>query len=216
MLTTMTSTDPIRPARLAATLALLSLATATVTGCSTGSTPTSPSASVLTSPTPSPTSSATTDSPRPSSSTTVVPIEGQCDTADLSGSIGPGGGGAAGSVEVTIVLTNNGTSPCSLQGWPGVSFVGDENGTQLGAAAEFDRTAPHPTVALAPGGTATAPLRITNALNYPESECQPQKPDGFRVYPPGSTASLFVKYDEATACTSDSVSLLTVKALVAG
>lgn len=145
-----------------------------------------------------------------------MPIDGQCDTGDLSGTIGKGGGGAAGSVEVTIVLTNNGSKECSLQGWPGVSLVGDGNGTQLGAAAELDRSTPHPTVVLQPGGTAQAPLKITQALNYPEADCKPKPADGFRVYPPGSTESLFVKDAGVTACTSESVSLLTVGALVAG
>lgn len=161
-------------------------------------------------------SSTTTSTPRPTGTSTAVPIEGQCDTGKLSGSIGQGGGGAAGSVEVTLVLTNNGSTECSLQGWPGVSFVGDGNGTQLGKAADFDRSTPHPTVVLQPGGTAVAPLKITQALNYDEATCKPKPADGFRVYPPGSTESLFVKDAGVTACTSDSVSLLTVGALVAG
>jgi hypothetical protein len=54
------------------------------------------------------------------------------------------------------------------------------------------------------------------ALNYSESECKPKPADGFRVYPPGSTESLFIKDAGVTACTSDSVSLLTVGAFVAG
>jgi hypothetical protein len=119
-------------------------------------------------------------------------------------------------VQVTLVLTNNGASECSLQGWPGVSLVGDGNGTQLGQAAEFDRSTPHPTVVLQAGGTAQAQLKITQALNYDTSECQPKPADGFRVYPPGSKEALFVADAGVTACTSDSVSLLTVGALAAG
>lgn len=168
--------------------------------------------------TPSPSTPTSTTSPRPtgSATATATPIDGQCDTGALTGTIGRGGGGAAGSVEVTLVLTNNGSTECSLQGWPGVSFVGDGNGTQLGAAATLDRSTPHPTVVLKSGGTAQAPLRITQALNYPEAECQPKQADGFRVYPPGSTASLFVKDADFTACTSESVMLLSVGALVGG
>lgn len=170
------------------------------------------------SPSSTPVSSSTTSSssPRPTASSTTVPVDGQCDTAKLTGSIGQGGGGAAGSVEVTLVLTNTGTTPCALQGWPGVSFVGDGNGTQLGKAADFDRSTPHPTVNLAPGGTATAPLKIAQALNYSTSDCQPKPADGFRVYPPGSKESLFIKDADVTACTSDTISLLTVGALVQG
>jgi hypothetical protein len=117
---------------------------------------------------------------------------------------------------VTIVLTNNGSAPCDLQGWPGVSFVGDGNGTQLGKAADLDRSTPHPTVTLAAGGTAKAPLKITQAGNYSDDDCKPKAADGFRVYPPGSTESLFIKETDFTACTVTTVGLLTVGALVAG
>jgi hypothetical protein len=117
---------------------------------------------------------------------------------------------------VTIVLTNNGSAPCDLQGWPGVSFVGDGNGTQLGKAAGLDRSTPHPTVTLAAGGTAKAPLKITQAGNYSADECKPKAADGFRVYPPGSTESLFIKNTDFTACTVATVALLTVGAVVAG
>ncbi|AAT89588.1 conserved hypothetical protein [Leifsonia xyli subsp. xyli str. CTCB07] len=69
---------------------------------------------------------------------------------------------------------------------------------------------------LAPGGTARAPLKVVQALNYDPSECQPQKADGFRVSPPGSATALFVKDGAFTACANASVSLLTVGALVGG
>jgi len=197
----------------AAGAAFVALAVAVVvSACATGtaSNTDSPSASSSAS------ASTTPASPRPTATTTAVPIEGQCDTGNLSGTIGKGGGGAAGSVEVTLVLTNNGSTECSLQGWPGVSFVGDGNGTQLGQPATFDRSKPHPTVVLKPGGTAQAPLKIAQAHNYDDADCKPKAADGFRVYPPGSTESLFVKDAGVTACTSDSISLLTVGAFVAG
>lgn len=200
----MTGNRTLRAVSASAVAVTFALALA---GCVTPSPPPTGSPSASTTP---------TSRPTPTATTTATPIDGQCDSGDLSGTIAQGGGGAAGSVEVTLVLTNNGSGECSLQGWPGVSFVGDGNGTQLGAAAEFDRSTPHPTVVLQPGGTAQAPLRITQALNYPEADCQPKQADGFRVYPPGSTESLFVKDANVTACTKDSVTLLTVGALVAG
>ncbi|ANF31395.1 hypothetical protein A0130_06690 [Leifsonia xyli] len=194
--------------RIAGTAGVALAVALAVAGCATpNSAPTTGSASASTTP---------SSSPRPTGTgtATATPIDGQCDTANLTGTIGKGGGGAAGSVEVTLVLTNNGSTQCSLQGWPGVSFVGDGNGTQLGKPADFDRSTPHPTVVLQPGGTAQAPLRITQALNYPEADCGPKPADGFRVYPPGSTESLFVKDADFTACTSDSIGLLQVGALV--
>jgi hypothetical protein len=199
---TRTRTSTVLAAAVVAAAAALALSS-----CATSGSPTS-----------SPTTTASTGSatPRPTATSTATPVEGQCDTADLTGTIGQGSGGAAGSVGVTLVLTNNGSDPCDLQGWPGVSFVGDGNGTQLGAAAQFDRSAPHPTVTLQPGGSAQAPLLITQAMNYPEADCQPQQADGFRVYPPGSTEALFVKDADYTACKSESITLLTVGALVPG
>ncbi|MFJ3393373.1 DUF4232 domain-containing protein [Leifsonia aquatica] len=204
------SSRPAAPRLVAAALAAGALVLA-VAGCSASGSPTStPTASTSTS------TSSATSTPRPTGTSSSAPVDGQCDTGSLSGSIQPGGGGAAGSVEVTLVLINNGSAQCALQGWPGVSFVGDGNGTQLGAPADFDRSAPHPTVTLQPGGTAQAALKIVQAGNYSESECNPKQADGFRVYPPGSTESLFVKDTDVTACQSSSVSLLTVKALVPG
>lgn len=196
-------------ARPALALALAAAFACGLAGCSAGA---SPAASPAASGASSDTGSA---SPRPTATSTSEPIQGQCATSNLTGSMGKGGGGAAGSVEVTIVLTNTGSTQCSLQGWPGVSFVGDGNGTQLGSAAQFDRTTPHDTVVLQPGGTAQAPLKITQALNYPDADCKPKPADGFRVYPPGSTESLFVKADNYTACTTTTVNLLTVGGLAA-
>ena len=203
----------MRPSRAARVLLATSVAVilaGVVAGCST----LNPSSAPITSSTPTDTA---TSSDRPTSTSSSQPIAvGQCDAASLSGSIGQGTGGAAGSVGVTIVLTNTGSSACTLQGWPGVSFVGDSNGTQLGAAAGLDHSAPHPTVQLAPGGKAQAPLRLTQALNYPQSDCQPVKADGFRVYPPGSTQAVFIADTAYTACTSQAIVLLTVGALTAG
>lgn len=196
-------------ARPALALALAAAFALSLAGCSAGASPAaSPAASGSTSDTGS-------ASPRPTATSTSQPIQGQCATSSLTGSMGKGGGGAAGSVEVTIVLTNTGSTQCSLQGWPGVSFVGDGNGTQLGNAAQFDRSTPHDTVVLQPGGAAQAPLKITQALNYSDADCKPKPADGFRVYPPGSTESLFVKADNYTACTTTTVNLLTVGGLAA-
>jgi hypothetical protein len=139
-----------------------------------------------------------------------------CRAAELVGSIVAGGGGAAGSVEVNIALKNTSSASCTLQGWPGVSFVGDGNGTQIGAAATLDRSAPHTTVTLQPGGTVTAPLKVGQAGNYSAADCSPRAVDGFRVYPPGSKQSVFIADTDYQACSSMDVGLLDVKAFVQG
>ncbi|MFC8731007.1 DUF4232 domain-containing protein [Luteimicrobium sp. NPDC057192] len=140
----------------------------------------------------------------------------RCTADHLTGTLTEGDGGGAGSTFPFLVLKNTGSAPCQLQGWPGVSFVGDSNGTQLGAAATFDRSSPHATVTLLPNGHAHAPLRIGQAANYPASTCKPKKADGLRVYVPGETHSIFVKASGLTACTSTKVQLLQTQAIQPG
>jgi len=140
----------------------------------------------------------------------------RCRTADLAGSITTGNGGAAGSVEPYLVLTNTGGSACTLQGWPGVSLVGGGNGTQIGAPATLDRSGEHATVTLQPNGSAHAPLRLTQADNYDAAVCDPRPADGFRVYPPGEKDALYVEATGYTGCASTATELLTVQAVQPG
>lgn len=139
---------------------------------------------------------------------------GTCTVASLAGSITFGGGGGAGSQYRDLALRNTGAAACTLQGWPGVSFVGGGDGEQIGAAATLDRGSAHPTVTLAPGATAYAALRIVQAGNLAPGACTEQTPDGFRVYPPGSEQALFVPSTADRACSETSAHLLSVRALV--
>lgn len=141
--------------------------------------------------------------------------EGRCQTPELAGSLVPvEGGGGAGHYEIEVVLKNEAPEECWLQGWPGVSFVGDNDGTQLGEAATFDRSSPHETVTLAPGESAQAVVRVSNAENYGD-ECGQTPADGLRIYPPGEKRSLFVQNDQLTllACADSDEPLLQVQAL---
>lgn len=216
------------PVALVSTGVLLALA---LTGCSSGGTDTTPTATRTVTAAPSSAPSSGTASAMPSAGTepssaasasggaasggsAAGGVGARCATSALTGSVESGSGGAAGSVYVHLALRNTGTTTCTLQGWPGVSFVGDTNGTQIGNAAGEDRTSAHPTVTLAPGATAVAPLRITETGDYPAGQCDPTSPDGLRVYPPGSRESLFVPYTESAACRSTAVTELQVQALV--
>ncbi|NUU50254.1 DUF4232 domain-containing protein [Curtobacterium luteum] len=138
----------------------------------------------------------------------------RCATSALAVGEEPGSGGAAGSTVFHITLENTGTTTCTLQGWPGVSFVGGGTGKQIGAAATLDRSAPHPTVTLKPGQVAVAPLKVGQAGNYSTADCSPVTPDGFRVYPPGSKTSLFLKDSGHQACRAADAPLLSVQAFV--
>lgn len=99
------------------------------------------------------------------------------------------GGGAAGSTYYRVEFTNLGAAPCRLAGPPGVSAV-DLHGKRIGAPAgvEPGKTSAQ-LVTLVPGDTATATLRIVEALNYPKGKCKPTLAAGLRVTVPGGTGA---------------------------
>lgn len=170
-------------------------------------------------PTASPIVTPTSPSPTHTKTSTPTPTQtsggtATCSVNALSVTLGSFSG-AAGSEYVPIVFKNTSSKPCELHGFPGVSFVGKGNGTQLGAAADWDQSKPIVQNTLQPGSSVAANLRIAQAGNYDSGQCQPLAADGLRVYPPHSTKSVFVQASNLTACQSDSVHLLTVISPVA-
>ena len=131
---------------------------------------------------------------------------GTCSAGQLSGSLTPQQG-AAGSVIASLTLTNNGSAPCTLSGYPGVSFV-DANGAPVGAPASRDASGAG-TVTLQPGASASAGVRITQP-GVIGQVCNPHQAAGVRVYPPDSYESLVVPYS-GQACGNPKVSQLQVK-----
>src|SRR4051812_20876078 len=99
-------------------------------------------------------------------SSTSAGGEGACGVDQLKISYADDkGGGGAGSVTGTFTFTNTGTASCTLRGFPGVSYVGGGNGTQVGQAAT--RTDDEPTTkTLAAGKSATAALRRAPPRNH--------------------------------------------------
>jgi len=176
-------------------------------GCSSSSsggggiTPTNtprPTATVTVTERPSGTPSAST-SPTPTATPSPSqPLAAGCKSKHLTLSIGQGQG-AAGSSYQPIVFTNTGSKPCSLVGYPGVSFV-DSGGNQLGAAATRSHGPSQP-VTLASGGTASALLQIPDPGVYSQAQCAPMTAAELKVYPPNETVALRVS-DTATICTT--------------
>ena len=167
----------------------------------------SPSASAAPSPSTSPSPSA---SPAPSPSVSPPAGGGFCSAAQLTGTIQDQLGGAgAGSVYRTLVLTNASDQECTVEGYPGVSFV-EGSGTQIGAPADRDGSTAA-VVILAPGASATTTLQQTNAQNY-GANCGLTPAAGLRVYPPGATDSLVLP-QEIAACSATSIVLMTVGTL---
>jgi hypothetical protein len=188
----------------------------TVTATVTPSSPTT----AQTAPTQTPTGTAPISTPSPGTRTTI------CTTSQLAASIGqrdnngdqPGAGGGMSQQRLSIILTNTSTTPCTIQGVPGLSVVGHGNGTQIGPAATLDRGTPHPTVTLQHGAAAQAYFVAVVAAAFDVSQCKPIKADGFRIYPPGSKTSLFVKDTSAlgdgTACSVGTNRQITVDAFI--
>ncbi len=115
----------------------------------------------------------------------------RCDSSQLAGSIASeNGGGTAGSVHQMLKLKNTGSADCTLYGYPGVSWVTGNSGRQVGAAATRVTGVKEATVLLPPGAIAQADLTEVDPGVFPD--CRPTATRGFRVYPPGETAALFV------------------------
>jgi len=147
-------------------------------------TPTSPGGPAPTGPAPAPTGA----QPAPLA---------QCATGALRISLGPAGG-AAGSIYYPLEFTNISGAPCTLYGYPGVSFVSGPGGAELGGAAVRNPAQGPALVTLAPGAVAHASVQVAVAQNYPTSLCKPVTAHWLRVYPPDQYAPL---YTDLTAMT---------------
>ena len=198
----MSSTTPkpprLRVGAMKARVALLGLLPFAVVGCSNSSSgggdntaATSPptTASASASPSESPTESAT-PTPTPSFSSTVKATH-RCRTTDLQLSLGQGQGVAGASV-LTIIFTNVGQRPCTLFGYPGVSFL-DPSGAQVGVPATHDG-GEEATVTLGQNGSANAQLRVPDPGNYSPNDCKSAVSAQIRVYPPGDRTAALLPY----------------------
>ncbi|WP_426515012.1 DUF4232 domain-containing protein [Diaminobutyricibacter sp. McL0618] len=167
-------------------------------------------------PTPSPTPSASptpsvTPSPTPTPTPTTTSGAGICGLSALTITLGETQGGA-GSRYVPIVFTNKGSTPCTLNGYPTVSFVGNGNGTQIGPSAINDSTTAPSLQTVQPGQAVSSLLRVAVAQNF--AGCTAVTPDGFRIAPPGSATSAFVAMTSLQACDNQNIQLLTVQAVI--
>lgn len=135
---------------------------------------------------------------------------GQCADSRLAVSVqnDPTGSGAGQRLSY-VVFRNTGDSTCELRGAPGVSLVGDGDGTQIGAAAA--RSTDGPTVSIPAGSYALAELTFPaidkNGGAYGDGDghdpkCQAKPVDGYRVYPPHSFRAYF-SADKTYGCSTD-------------
>jgi hypothetical protein len=105
-------------------------------------------------------------------------------------------------------FTNTSSHRCTIDGYPGVSYVGGGNGTQVGAAADREQADQRKLIVLSPDQVATVQLRESAAGNFTGS-CRAQPVEGLRIYPPHNTASVFVPR-KTTGCANPKVHLLSI------
>ena len=197
-------------------LALLAVPAVVLAGCSSsgGESSAAPAPSVTVtsaSPSSSPTAPTATTSTTSTTSTESMP---RCHTADLSLTKGTGGA-AAGTESMNLVFTNKSPHACTLYGYPGVSWVAGDNGTQVNAPFSREAGPGKKTITLAAGAVASALLLWPNSANFEASECKPAEVRGYRIYPPDEKASVFVDSPE-TVCSAKGVGLGRVQPIVKG
>lgn len=121
----------------------------------------------------------------------------ECKAANLKLTLGPSDG-AAGHFFQALRFTNASSQNCVIVGFPGVSYVTGTNGTQVGAPAQRDG-AKGGQIILKPGDVASALVDFTDVGVFDQSACRPTPTLGLRVYPPDSTASVFIAQN-GTGC----------------
>ncbi|MEU2624286.1 DUF4232 domain-containing protein [Streptomyces sp. NPDC007157] len=92
----------------------------------------------------------------------------------------------ASTTHFQLVFQNTGAIPCTLSGFPGVSFRG-RDGAQIGNAATRDSGTSVTTVTLLPNGHATADVSASDGRSgFSADECKLTDVSFIGVYAPGS------------------------------
>ncbi|MFT7867825.1 MULTISPECIES: DUF4232 domain-containing protein [Amycolatopsis] len=190
---------------VAASAGVLALSACGGGGTTNAASSSTPSSSV------SPTATTTVTTATSTPATTSAPAEppaaqpadnGLCKSGDVKLSLGQGDAGA-GSVYRPLLITNSSGKPCTIQGFPGVSYVAGADGHQVGKDAFREGTKGN-AVKLNPGQTAAADIQFVNVRNFDPGTCQPTAVKGLRIYLPQETASNFVP-SEGTGCASTKI-----------
>ena len=113
----------------------------------------------------------------------------RCHSSELALSLTPLSA-AAGTAYQELLIKNVGGRTCTMEGYPGVSFL-DSHGAQIGAAVPR-MAGTGGRVTLAPGASAGALVAYHDAYVSTVVGCRPTPASAVKVYPPDETASLTV------------------------
>ncbi|WP_409489343.1 DUF4232 domain-containing protein [Amycolatopsis sp. cmx-11-12] len=181
---------------------------------SSSTTPSSSAAETSAAPSAS-SSPAPAPAPQPAQGSDPAPKnDGLCKAGDVKLSVA-NGDAAAGTVYRKLVITNSSGHACTIQGFPGVSYVTGADGHQVGEAAFRDGVKGGP-VKLNNGESASADMGFVNVRNYDEAACKPTETRGLRVYLPQETASNFVAVQGLGCAGKIPGNQLTVKTVLKG
>jgi hypothetical protein len=134
-----------------------------------------------------------------------------CKSTELKLSFGHDADHAMQKTYTSLQFTNTGQRTCTLQGFPGVSFVTGDSGQQVGEAANRSGNQ-GPTITLRPGSSTNAGLIMVNPDPFDPAQCKQVDVRGLRVYPPNETAAMFLPSTGAT-CSGNVGPLLTVSSV---
>lgn len=137
-----------------------------------------------------PSSVAPTSAPAVAGPTASATGDGHCGLGQLRVTLEPGDS-AAGHLGLRLVFTNTSAGPCTLTGYPGVSFMDSPNGTVVNQPAQ-STGGPPGSVTLPPGAFGHADLLLTQVGNFSAAACHPVTAAGLRVSPPNEAATVFV------------------------
>lgn len=155
-------------------------------------------------PTPTPTP---TESPSPTP--TPTPTVGACADDAFDVRLGEPDT-AAGTTRMPLIFTNGSGAACTVQGFPVVSFVSDDQTTTIGAPSTDDTaTSPVQLITIEPGNSAESILTITSAGNV----CDPVDPAGFAITVPGGGTPIFLATTDYQACDAPNTALLQASAI---
>ncbi|MGW5476471.1 DUF4232 domain-containing protein [Streptomyces sp. NPDC004008] len=115
----------------------------------------------------------------------------------------------AGTTHFQLLFQNTGDSPCTLTGFPGVSFHGGD-GTQIGNAAARDNSTPVTTVTLLPNGHGTSDVTAPDGQSgFSADQCHLKGVSFVGVYAPGSKDQIDVPW-KTQECSGTSIHALKV------
>ncbi|MGW3999224.1 DUF4232 domain-containing protein [Amycolatopsis sp. NPDC004772] len=188
---------------VAASAGVLALSACGGGGTTNAASSSTPSSSESPTATPTVTTATSSASATPAAPPVAQPADdGLCKAGDVKLSLGQGDAGA-GSVYRPLLITNSSAEPCTIQGFPGVSYVAGPDGHQVGKDAFREGTKGN-AVKLNPGQTAAADIQFVNVRNFDPGACQPTAVRGLRIYLPQETASNFVP-SEGTGCAGTTI-----------